>query len=258
MQTIPISREKWCEFKPPIRPPRTATESAARKSKRWALLGLRKPHWFARLRWSKGKIVTSFGAAQVIRHRDGRWELRGGSPSDHTATQEWCSIFQHEAIFPNASAPTAAEQGEAVKANHNRILVADDDALVRGSLAAVLESEGYVVDEARNGLEAVRQAIEHSPDLVLLDLNMPHWDGWTAFSQLERVAPLLPVIVITARPNQYEKAVRLGVDAFMEKPLNFPMLVGAVKRLTTEGESRHVRRITNRAFVTQLLGSNAS
>jgi len=69
---------------------------------------------------------------------------------------------------------------------------------------------------------------------------------------------LLPVIVITARPNQYEKAVRLGVDAFMEKPLSFPVLVRAIKRLTSEDESRHVRRITNRAFVTQLLGSNGS
>jgi CheY-like chemotaxis protein len=136
-----------------------------------------------------------------------------------------------------------------------RVLIADDDSLVRGSLAAVLESEGYVVDEAHNGIEAVTRAIEHSPDLVLLDLNMPHSDGWTAFSQLDRVTPLLPVIVITARSNQYEKAVLLGVDAFMEKPLNISNLVRAIKRLTSEDENRHVRRITNRAFVTQLLGS---
>src|SRR5882672_7282117 len=140
-------------------------------------------------------------------------------------------------------------------ASPKRVLIADDDSLVRGSLAAVLESEGYVVDEAHNGIEVVTRAIEHSPDLVLLDLNMPHWDGWTAFSQLDRVTPLLPVIVITARPNQYEKAVRLGVDAFMEKPLNIPVLVRAIKRLTSEDENRHVRRITNRAFVTELLGS---
>src|SRR6267154_2069608 len=136
-----------------------------------------------------------------------------------------------------------------------RVLIADDDSLVRGSLAAVLESEGFVVDEAHNGIEAVTRAIEHSPDLVLLDLNMPHWDGWTAFSQLDRVTPLLPVIVITARPNQYEKAVRLGVDAFMEKPLNIRSLVRAIRSLTSEDQNRHVRRITNRAFVTQLLSS---
>ena len=136
-----------------------------------------------------------------------------------------------------------------------RILIADDDSLVRGSLAAVLESERFVVEQAHNGIEAVTRAIEHPPNLVLLDLNMPHWDGWTAFSQLDRVTPLLPVIVITARPNQYEKAARLGVDAFMEKPLNIPILVRAIKRFTSEDEDRHVRRITNRAFVTQLLSS---
>ena len=147
---------------------------------------------------------------------------------------------------------------ETKPALQKRVLIADDDSLVRGSLAAVLESEGFVVDEAHNGIKAVTRAIEHSPDLVLLDLNMPHRDGWTAFSQLDRVTPLLPVIVITARPNQYEKAVRLGVDAFMEKPLNIPILVGAIKRLTTEEDNRHVRRITNPAFVTELLDNTDS
>jgi DNA-binding response OmpR family regulator len=69
---------------------------------------------------------------------------------------------------------------------------------------------------------------------------------------------LLPVIVITARPTQYEEAVRVGVDAFMEKPLNIPVLVRAIKRLTSEDEGRHVNRITSRAFVMQLLGSAES
>lgn len=216
---------------------------------------LTKPHWFDRLRWNKGKTVGFFGAANLINYRDGRWELRGGSPRDHAAAHEWRSVFQHETTFPSAPLPATAEQPGASNAAHNRILIADDDSVVRGSLAAVLESEGYVVDEACNGIEAVTRAIEHLPDLVLLDLNMPHWDGWTAFSQLDRVTPLLPVIVITARPNQYKEAVRLGVDAFMEKPLNIPILVRAIKRLTSEDEKRHDRRITNPAFVTQLLGS---
>jgi hypothetical protein len=65
----------------------------------------------------------------------------------------------------------------------------------------------------------------------------------------------LPVIVITARPNQYPEAVRAGVDAFMEKTLNIPVLVRAIQRLTSEDEAHHVSRITNRAFVTKYLGS---
>jgi len=129
--------------------------------------------------------------------------------------------------------------------------------MVRASLAEVLESEGYVVDQARNGIEAVSRTIQHQPDLVLLDLNMPQWDGWTAFSQLDRVEPLLPIIVITARPNQYEKAVRLGVDAFMEKPLDFHVLLAAVASLVKEDPAVRVKRVTQREFVTRLLRSRA-
>jgi DNA-binding response OmpR family regulator len=169
--------------------------------------------------------------------------------------RELSTLFQREVSFPSIPLPVAGPPPETSDAVHNRVLIADDDAMVRGSLAAVLESEGFVVDEAQNGIEAVTRAIEHAPDLVLLDLNMPHWDGWTAFSQLDRVTPLLPVIVITARPHQYPKAVQLGVDAFMEKPLNLPVLVNAIKSLTNEDQNRHVRRITNRSFVTHLLGS---
>ena len=187
--------------------------------------------------------------------RDVLASSRGDTTMHHAAAREWSSAFQHDAASRNASLPPITEQPKAPNAPPKRVLIAEDDSVVRGSLAAVLESEGYVVDEAHNGIEAVARAIEHLPDLVLLDLNMPRWDGWTAFSQLDRVTPLLPVIVITARPNQYEKAVRLGADAFMEKPLSIPILVRAIKRLTSENEKRHVRRITNRAFVTRLLDS---
>lgn len=201
------------------------------------------------------KTVASFGEADLIRYSSGHWELRGGTPTDHAAAREWCNHFQHEATFSSQPLAVAEPQPPKLKAIRNRILIADDDKLVRGSLAAVLESEGFAVDEAQNGFEAVTHAINHKPDLVLLDLNMPQWDGWTAFTQLDRVTPLLPVIVITARPNQYKKAVQLGVDAFMEKPLNIHVLMLAIKRLTSEDEKRHVRRITNRAFATQLLSN---
>jgi DNA-binding NtrC family response regulator len=93
---------------------------------------------------------------------------------------------------------------------------------------------------------------------VLLDLNMPNVDGWTAFTKLDHVCPLLPVIIITARPHQYKEAVRLGVDAFMEKPLDFPVLLRAIRKFTHEPEKRHTERITNRAFVTRLLNANTA
>jgi DNA-binding response OmpR family regulator len=139
-----------------------------------------------------------------------------------------------------------------------RILVVDDDALVRASVAAVLDCEGYVVHGAADGEAALRSALEYQPDLVLLDLNMPNMDGWTAFVKLEHMRPLVPVIVITARPHQYQHAVEFGVDAFMEKPLNFPVLLRAIRKLTHESEERRNLRVTNPSFVTHLLDGHAS
>ncbi len=164
------------------------------------------------------------------------------------------AIFLEDAVHSAAPRATTAELPGTCTAAQKRILVADDDPVVRGSLVAVLESEGYEVDEARDGIETVTRAVERQPDLVLLDLNMPQWDGWTTLSELDRVTSLLPVIVITARPNQYEEAAGFGVDAFMEKPLNFPVLVRVIKRITSEDRNQHIARIANTTFATELLG----
>ncbi len=134
-----------------------------------------------------------------------------------------------------------------------RVLIADDDMAVLASLAAVFESDGYEVDVAQDGYQAVRRAAANPPDLVLLDLNMPRVDGWTVFAQMDRLCPQAPVIVITARPNQYQQAVRLGVDAFMEKPLDIPALLLAVQKLANEPAKRRGRQANGGQFVTWLL-----
>ena len=151
--------------------------------------------------------------------------------------------------------PSPAPCPSEVATNRKRVLIAEDDAVVRAALAAVLESEGYDVDVAADGHQAVLHAAAQPPDLVLLDLNMPCVDGWTASTKLDHVCPLLPVI-IRARPQQYPEAVRLGVDAFMEKPLDFPVLLRAIRKFTHEPEKRHTERITARGFVTRRLNGN--
>jgi CheY-like chemotaxis protein len=134
-----------------------------------------------------------------------------------------------------------------------RILIADDDPAVLISLARVLESEEYEVIPARTGRQAVSQVLAEEPHLVLLDLNMPEKDGWEAFELMEKLNPFLPVIVITARPNQYDLAVRLGIDAFMEKPLDLPLLLATVKQLLAEPEQDRIVRLTKGNFVTAYL-----
>ncbi len=139
--------------------------------------------------------------------------------------------------------------GRAVK----RILLVDDDPGVREMLGRVLEAEYYEVIRAENGNEAGAKFVNREPDIVLLDLNMPERDGWSAFRFMEVIRPLLPVIIITARSNQYAQAEALGVDALMEKPLNLPVLLEAVKKLLAETEAERTRRLTNSQFKTVFL-----
>src|SRR5439155_3272575 len=112
---------------------------------------------------------------------------------------------------------------QAYQSVKKRILLADDDHAVLESLGHVLASENYEVALARTGHEALGKFLTGRADLGLLDLNMPNQDGWRTFDLIETLAPLLPVIIITARPNQYGRAAALRIDALMEKPLDLPL-----------------------------------
>jgi DNA-binding response OmpR family regulator len=111
------------------------------------------------------------------------------------------------------------------------ILLADDDPSIRQTLGQVLTLEQYNVVFAATGRETAAKFISCLPDLVLLDLNMPDRDGWDAFQLMSSTHPAVPVIVITARPHQQERAASLGVASLMEKPLDIPKLLKTVRDL---------------------------
>ena len=133
------------------------------------------------------------------------------------------------------------------------ILLADDDASVRMMVGRLLDAENYNVLFARNGREAARRFKADPPDLVLLDLNMPEKDGWEAFEEMCEVNPMLPIIIITASPYEYERAVQLGADALMEKPLNLSLLLKSIRELLAESPSACMARLTNPNFKTNYL-----
>src|SRR5262245_17943241 len=141
------------------------------------------------------------------------------------------------------------------KGNGTRILLADDDPAVRSLLARVLESEGFELVQAQSGREAVSKLLDFQPDLVLLDVKMPDKDGWEAYELMEKINPLSRVIVITALPNQYQRAAALGIDALMEKPLDLPLLIGAIRTLLAESDRDRVARLTKGDFTTMRLGT---
>lgn len=124
-----------------------------------------------------------------------------------------------------------------------RILVVDDDPGVRESLLVVLREEGFAALTAGSGLEALALAATTPPDLVLLDLNMPDQSGWDTFEGITSQSPLLPVIVITGRPNQLFTAANAGVGALLEKPLDILILLKMIKTLLAEPAEVRLARI---------------
>jgi len=134
-----------------------------------------------------------------------------------------------------------------------QILLADDDEEVLAALSAALASEDYEVILARNGREAIAYFREGHVDIALLDLNMPLKGGWEAFERLTTIHPLLQVIVITARPDQYPLAVAAGVAALMEKPLDLPLLMQTIDELLCEPVERRLSRLTSKQPITRYL-----
>jgi CheY-like chemotaxis protein len=128
----------------------------------------------------------------------------------------------------------------------NKILLVDDDPGVRRMLLRVLEDENYIVLPATNGVEAVEVADTQAPDLVLLDLAMPIQNGWDTFQRLATDHPLLPVVIITARPNQLFPALASGVGALMEKPLDLPKLLRTIQDLLEEPPETRLARTSGR------------
>lgn len=131
-----------------------------------------------------------------------------------------------------------------------RILIADDDPTIRYLLSLTLESQGYQVLIASNGYELIRMAQETMPDLLLVDLVMPHIDGYEAIRQLRNDTRTshLPIIIVTARATSGEVVTGFesGADDYITKPFNTDELIARVKG--------HLRRAAQRPVHNPLTG----
>lgn len=138
----------------------------------------------------------------------------------------------------------AAQPSPGSSRSGKRILLVDDDPTVRDSLNDVLVAEGYVVIPAENGQQALDLANQLPVDLALLDLNMPVKNGWDTFERLTAEHPLIPIIIVTARPNQLFTALSAGAGALLEKPMDIPTLLRTMETLLAEtGEQRLARLV---------------
>lgn len=120
-----------------------------------------------------------------------------------------------------------------------RILIVDDEAMIRNVIREYADYEGYEVREAANGMEAVEWCEKEDFDVIVLDLMMPGIDGFTAYEKIKKTK-FIPALVLSAKGEEYDKlyGFRLGIDDYMVKPFSPRELMARLAVIVSRNEYR--------------------
>lgn len=110
-----------------------------------------------------------------------------------------------------------------------RLLIVDDKENIREVVKEYAEFEGYEIDEAEDGMQAVSMCRENDYDLIILDIMMPKLDGFSACKEIKKIKDI-PVIMMSARSEEYDKlfGFELGIDDYVTKPFSPKELMARV------------------------------
>ena len=119
-----------------------------------------------------------------------------------------------------------------------KILIADDEQLMRQLVIDFLKPEGYEILEASDGKEAREIYDKEHPDLILLDVMMPGYDGWTVCREIRRESTV-PIMMLTAKGEEIDQlfAYDLGADEYITKPFSPKILVAKIKALLRRSQN---------------------
>ena len=122
------------------------------------------------------------------------------------------------------------------------ILIVEDNEKNMKLVRDILQHKGYTTLEAVTGGEGVRLALEHKPDLILMDIQLPDIDGITALGLIRKDPALdaVPVLAVSASvmPEEQQKIVTSGFDAFVAKPINIKQFIDAVQSFLSSGRKQ--------------------
>lgn len=134
-----------------------------------------------------------------------------------------------------ASSTQGADQRLEKSLADRKILVVDDEPFILKSLTFVLKKEGFHVDSATNGLEALEVIRKEKPDLVFLDIMMPKMNGLEVCQWIRQDPQLrdIHVIILTAKGQEAdrEKGLQIGADEYMTKPFSPSMVVKRIREI---------------------------
>ena len=131
-----------------------------------------------------------------------------------------------------------------------KILVVDDEQRIREMIRKYAEYEGFAVDEACDGLEAVDKAMKENYDLIVMDIMMPNLDGFSACREIRKTHENVPVILLSALGEEYDKihGFDLGVDDYVVKPFSpkeLMMRIHAILKRTSQSEKKELIKIND-------------
>jgi two-component system alkaline phosphatase synthesis response regulator PhoP len=125
----------------------------------------------------------------------------------------------------------------------SRILIVEDDPSIRLGLKRSLEFEGFTVDLARDGEEAIQRAFDKKPDLIVLDLMLPKVNGFEVCRTVRKYDSTIPIVILSAKGDEGDKVLglELGADDYVTKPFSIRELTARIKaalrrRKVMEGE----------------------
>ena len=112
-----------------------------------------------------------------------------------------------------------------------RLLVLEDDQAIREILAGFLADEGYQVQTAASGHQALSMIADEQPDLILLDMWLPIMDGWAFAAELRARGLTIPLMVMTAAHDAQEWAEQIGAAGYASKPISLPLLLRRIEQI---------------------------
>ena len=141
-----------------------------------------------------------------------------------------------------------------------KILIVDDEEMIRNVLREYVEFEGNEADEAADGMEAVKKCRENDYDLILMDVMMPKLDGFSAVKEIKKEKDI-PVIMLSARGEEYDKlfAFEIGVDDYVTKPFSPKEVmarISAVTKRKSPPDKKDENRLKFEGLVIDIAGRN--
>ena len=122
-----------------------------------------------------------------------------------------------------------------------KILICDDEVLIRDVIKEYLIMDNYEVMEASNGIEAIDVVNNNNIDLVVMDIMMPKMDGYQAIKEIKKIKDV-PFIVLSARSEEFDKLIGfdIGIDDYVTKPFSPKELIARIKAVTKRTQNELV------------------